>query len=242
MAHGYPDWGIGAPISTVYTVQDMGEAVARLGSPDVHDRRGNVLFMDSFEDGLQKWGSGTHGAASAVTQDNTKARSGGYSCKMYMDAAVGDYCLITHAHPLPRQGRIGIEFAFRLSGSEDFVECWAIWNSGTIYATAGIHYEPWVNLFKYYDENGNWTTFKTDLELDLVYGAFHSLKFVVDLATFKYSRMIVNHEEVDMTALDMYQIPFVFAPCMTITIANEQNGDGADATYVDDVIITRNEP
>ena len=65
MAHGHPDYGGAAPLATVYTLQDLAELAARLGSIDVFDRRGNVLLLDDFESGIKKWLFGGTGSYSA---------------------------------------------------------------------------------------------------------------------------------------------------------------------------------
>ena len=64
MAHGAPDWFGTTPQGMVHRVADLAELAARLGSPDVFDRRGNVLFMDSFENGQNNW---SHGALVGVS-------------------------------------------------------------------------------------------------------------------------------------------------------------------------------
>jgi len=54
MAHGTPDWGVTASKKTIYSLHDMGELAVRLGSIVSFDRRGDVIFSDSFQNGLGK--------------------------------------------------------------------------------------------------------------------------------------------------------------------------------------------
>ncbi|GAI06639.1 unnamed protein product, partial [marine sediment metagenome] len=44
MIHGHADYGAGAPGKTIYSMLDVGELAARLGSPVTSDRAGNVMW------------------------------------------------------------------------------------------------------------------------------------------------------------------------------------------------------
>ena len=58
MGHGYPDYGTQGPVSTVHSIQDLGELAVRLGSIVTFDRRGNVLWLDGFDSGIGAWSKG----------------------------------------------------------------------------------------------------------------------------------------------------------------------------------------
>jgi len=55
VAHGTPDWGVTAGARTVYQMTDLGELAVRLGSIVTHDRRGDVIFLEDFEEGMGRW-------------------------------------------------------------------------------------------------------------------------------------------------------------------------------------------
>ena len=66
MAGETPDYGRLSAQATVFPVTDLGELAARLGSIVSHDRRGDVIWLDGFEDGLDKWQPTTSGSGAAV--------------------------------------------------------------------------------------------------------------------------------------------------------------------------------
>jgi len=81
MAHGQPDYGMYTLANTIYRLTDMGELAARLGSINTYDRRGDVIFLDSFESGLTAWSPSSACTGSDLVQSAKHARSGGFSAK-----------------------------------------------------------------------------------------------------------------------------------------------------------------
>ena len=55
MTHGVQDFGASSGQNSTYGLTDLGELAVRLGSPVSFDRRGDVVMMETFEDGLDAW-------------------------------------------------------------------------------------------------------------------------------------------------------------------------------------------
>ena len=66
MARGGPDYGASSARYTIFPVTDLGELAVRLGSPVAYDRQGNVIYTESFENGLAGWDTDTSGAGASV--------------------------------------------------------------------------------------------------------------------------------------------------------------------------------
>jgi len=98
VAHGAPDWWGTEQTSTVHLVQDVGELAARLGSIVTFDRRGNVIWLTSFEDGLQGTSFGVDHVDSKGTLSTNRALGGAYSIRLDPRGAADAY---VNWHPCP---------------------------------------------------------------------------------------------------------------------------------------------
>ena len=79
MAHGARDFGIYAPKETIVTIEDLGELAVRLGSPVNYDRKGDVVWVDGFEDGIDKWDIDLTLGRGSFTWESAHSRDGGFS-------------------------------------------------------------------------------------------------------------------------------------------------------------------
>ena len=72
----------------------LAEAAVRLGGISTHDRRGEIIWQDSFESGTvtPRWVTATNGAASLVKASAAKARNGAFSMLLQTDGAAGSIC------------------------------------------------------------------------------------------------------------------------------------------------------
>ncbi|GAI49683.1 unnamed protein product, partial [marine sediment metagenome] len=70
MSRGQPDYGSSAVKEVAGTLADMGELAARLSSIVEYDRRGDVVYLDDFEEPVLKWSPLAAGAG-YIRLDNT---------------------------------------------------------------------------------------------------------------------------------------------------------------------------
>jgi len=242
MPHGTFDWGKHTPTITVFTLDDMAELAARLGSIDYYDRRGNVFFLDGFEHTLNKWYNCGLGVGNAAALDNTYAKDGEYSCKITAGQGNDNYGCIGHQGGGIVPSKIGFELAFTVNEAiKQYQFKWAI-SDGTHSHFAGIAYYPPTDLLKYYNEGGVYTTFATDLELKADPRSFHTIKFVADLTTDYYDYCLLDHVNYDLSALQNQNVEIALAPAHSMSIISTNSGDLNQSFYVDNTILTQNEP
>lgn len=242
MAHGHPDYGGASPLSTVYTLQDLAEHAVRLGSPVSFDRRGNVMWFDDFESGIQKWHGGGLGEGWAVAASAAAARNGAFSVKLTTGAVI-DYAVeLSHRWYFPALSKVGFEASFAIVDTSHTIEFTQYFFDGSHRHYGGLRYLPDDDKLQYYDENGDWQDLATGLDLVEYAEVFHTIKLVMDLSTHKYVRALLNDVEYDLSALN-YQLsvadeaPVWYQQVLVATGANDNR-----SIYVDDVILTQNEP
>lgn len=241
MAHGYPDYGTQGPVSTVHSIQDMGELAARLGSIDTFDRRGNVIFMDDFESGLSQWLLGEAGAGE-LNWNGQYSRNGGFSCQIKTDPTLGFEAWITKYIKFRLISLMGIEFSVSSGGNWQYLTLDLLFQLAAEYVVAAIRYNHSTGKIEYSTGIAAWANIPNiDFAASIIPQNFDTIKLVVDSVNRKFKRLILNSQEFDISTLDCYSVAAGGLPSLASTIILSTDGVGAAIAYIDDVIVTQNE-
>lgn len=243
MAHGHPDYGGAAPLATVYTLQDMAELAARLGSIVTFDRRGNVIFLENFEGGLAKWVTNLS-AGGSIAISSERARHGSFSCKLTTDGDNFDYCQIQCPIEYPIESKLGLEVCWNRSdsGNLGFIEIYFDLYDGTNMWYSLVRWEKATGIWTYRDEDGNFTPLSPTVDYLEDELPFHHTKLVVDFVNKEYVRLIADNTIYDMAGLGLKYLVTNAAPMLQPRVKTYSNGGGAAVNYIDSMIITQNEP
>jgi len=242
MPHGTPDWGVDWIPRTVWGLEDLGEHAARLGSPHLWDRRGDVIIQDSFEHGLGQCGRLGSGANWAVRLEGGYAWRGAFSAKLITGDEKGNYARIRYVHGLPVDSRLGLEFTFSPHANTRTIYWTIIRNDGTGAIRAPVWYEFQNDLLWCRNGDAPHVNFGTDVNLSDE--MWHTGKLVADFGVTprRYVRFILNNQEWDLTP---YALQAIIGGPQQETywdIHHYTNVDANIAAYVDNVIVTQNEP
>jgi len=243
MPHGGPDWSTGGQISTVHTIEDLGELAARLGSIVTFDRRGNVIAYDDFESGLSKWYRwGDTGYE--ITWNSEFARSGGFCCKVQTGAVTNYTAGLTRAMGYPALSPIGIEFSFARHQNLKYIELIVRVRSLDKMVAWSLRYDHANSKFQYlFGGRYNDVPDLVFAAIPKFYGSvcFHTVKLVIDPVNQKYKRLIIDNQMADLSnySIDLGAggTPYLETQICMITSADE-----AGIIYFDNVIWTQNEP
>lgn len=250
MTHGRPDW---VRTTTLQDIRDvfgnipqvsMGELAARLGSKQVFERRGELVFVDDFEDSAFKWKKTLYSGASAI-RSTDYVLTGNFSAKLETGTSTSGYARLSRFIHYPTLTRFGIEIAFSFGDIRHVSQTIALFD-GTKMHVGGIQYSPEYNkLFWGFDVDGvsSWTEFQDNVDAREDYNAFSIMKLVVDFTTDKYLRAVFNNTEYDMSDYSIYKPANPLAPAIYIEL-NVQNvgASGNHITYLNHFILTQNEP
>lgn len=243
MSHGHPDYGPGAAISTVFTTMDLAELAARLGSPVTFDRRGNIIWLDSFEDGLAKWKPAYTGIAGSVELTAVRARSGALSAKITTPADSTSRQRIEHYLPIPILGKLGFEFSFTWDSDIGEIVLYTYLLGPTYRHIAQIRYiGGGYRRWYYYNQKKKWQDLSGIFILHSEDYLFNTAKLVVDYEKREYVRLIVNDTEFSLKGVPYYTDSLTAARFLRFYIEFRPHTNVAVPTYVDDVILTQNEP
>ena len=242
MVHTLPDYTTQYKLATVFGQIDSGELAARLGSIVTFDRRGNVVWMDDFEGVKLLWDVATDETGYAAL-NTTRALNGSQSCKMNAGGtATGNNVYIQKVLAYPVKSKIGFEITNTWHAwIEDFI--WRIMlYDGTYLHRAEIKWNDTNNKLYYYGDADDWVEFASDVDMLLTTSSFNICKLVVDFVNGKYSRFIFNEATYDLSSYSYYRTLQSLSSRLytTFEIIGEANRD--TVVYVDNAIVTQNEP
>jgi hypothetical protein len=242
MAHGLPDWTELRPLETVYALDDMGELAVRLGSIDIFDRLGNVIFLEDFENGLIHLNKIANGAGADITESGEHAKNGGFSAKLTTGSTAGNYAGLSKTLPYPTVSRIGFELSF--TGDQDVLYdyFYMIFYTGSYKITFGIKYDGNYSTLSFLGQDGLWHVFVTGISQQKANFMFHTAKQIVNITTLYYVRLIYDSVVFDLSAYKPYITLDTTWPEFYIegTVYNK-TGVSVDV-WIDDIIVTQNEP
>lgn len=218
------------------------ELAARLGSPMRYDRRGQVLLMETFETGLQRWSKTEYGTNAAVTHDPTSSLTGGYSVKLENGDAALNYAEIHHHSGVRPVGRTGISAAFALSAVIDTLSMFFDEYRATELVHAGVRFLESGSKLQYLDSAAAWQDIAVWTPADRADKCYNQVKLVVDLDAEEYVRVLANGTEYDLSGTAVRVTAGSYNPYYSVVLKFIGRAGDTDYCYIDDVIVTVAEP
>ncbi len=242
MSHGTPDWGLVGPRQTIYGLDDLGETAARLGSPHVWDRRGDVVHLTDFSEGLGIWRETSWGLPAYVTPFTGWARSGAFCVKLVTD---GDAAHITGLQadiPMPQVYGMGLEYTFNTRSTHLYWEWYMGWYIGTDHYRASIRWDLANNRLEYYLLPGPWHIFAENVVWEDIDYLLNTGKMVIDSFNWQYSRFILNNRTYPLPGIAVDYSIVLAANYFILGVYLYGTAPAESVGYVDSVIVTQNEP
>lgn len=225
------------PIGSIYTSTDVGELAPRLGGVNTYDRRGNIIWKDDFEDGVNQW---TEFPLAGYSWSSDRIRNGGFSLAKLYSAAANH--TLTRVLPNVPLGRNGMEssFAWGASGGTFITLRFRLF-TGTLMLEGAVRYHNGLQSIYYLDANNVFTLISANI-LSATTFIFNTMKVVVDFSNALYMRLLFNNLEFDISANAIYQVASALAPHMDVILECSTTDAGTWTMWWDDVIVTQNEP
>ncbi len=218
------------------------ELAVRMGSAVAYDRRGQVVFLEDFENGYSLWTWAKSGLLAACALDPTSSLSGGYSVKLTGGSTNVRFSLIGMTRGVAPVGRVGLEFSIAFGSGVDYVSGSLSVHDGADAYRAQVRYE-WTGMdVDVYDSGGGWEWVAEAANPGLVGNEYNTFKMVIDQATRKYERVLFNDTEVYPTTVGYRRTGPTASTHITVQIAVHSRNLCNDVVYVDDIIVTLAEP
>ena len=242
MPRDLPDWNALSSQATVFEVTDVGELAARLGSPVTFDRRGDVLWLDTFDAGLEKWLATEQNSDDTVQLSSLHARSGRYCVNLSVGVGALAQAFIRHRLPIIVLSNVGLEVAFETSPSfGEFEVRLAVWD-GSFLTIYNILIDNVNDTLSYWDSSGSWVVFASGVTTPNLSTLFNHAKVVVNTNTRQYVRFLLNNSEYSLEEIDAnVSVSGAVGRVEPRLLHRGQSGLSGDV-WVDDPIVTQNEP
>jgi len=242
MVHTLPDYTTKYKMATIFGQIDTGELAARLGSINLFDRRGHTVLMDDFEAGILRWDSDGAGANHTETINAGAAKSGTQSLKLTAGEGAGGQSWIYKYLGVPVSGKLGAEFSFTVDADTKDITIDFRWLDESKFYRALIKYITATDKFTYENSLGATVDLLTSITLRESTKTFHTLKVVIDTDSLEYVRFIIDNQTKDMSGLGLYPDDDLTAASIYLGINHTSAHADVKSIYVDNIIITQNEP
>lgn len=242
MPHGTPDWGLIAVGTLGYSLDDLAELAARLDSPVIYDRRGQVVLLDSFEHGLGLCLPVAIAAGDAYALRDDASRHGSVSLQFQMAGAAMSGGTVTWIVPILGLPRCGIEISFGYSQHVATVQWSMQYYDGLQQHQAFVAYIVATGALQYLDHTGAFQTFGAVTPFYVSDQPTHTAKLVADFDTHYYMRFLLDQSVYDLTPYAVRSTVSIVGPRLEAGFATSGDLGQDSRSTVDRCILTQNEP
>jgi len=219
----------------------MAELAARLGSLATYRRDGDVYFQEDFTEGLGRWQTTLMVEPSAIVLQSDRFLSGGVCPRFDLaDNNAAAAALWRYLWPTTT-GRVGVAFAFDIaSGVAGFNVIFRYYLDPLFYQA----YLWWDNIeseLKYYRGPADWPVITTTDHFMEGIHLFALIKVVVDFASMNWVRVSINDAVYDMAGIPLYYDTEHLGPYYYLQFTVNGVAVGTRESYLDNVVVTRNE-
>lgn len=242
MPHGKPDWGIDWSPRTIWGLEDLGEHAARTGSAHLFDRRGDVLAMIDFAEGLGDVTPHFSGTLASVALYTGYARLGAFCVKLTAGSTVSWNAGILKIIPYPVFSRLGMEISFGCGMNTAYIELHGTLRdpTGTWHPT--VRWDPSADTIICQTGAAAWHTITTTQQPYLTPECCNSLKMVFDVRLGMYVRVIANEQEYPLTTQPIYRSALWGRPHFEADALHVGDPGVNAVAYADCFLVTQNEP
>jgi len=242
MVHTLPDYSTKYKMAKVFGQIDTGELAVRLGAISSFDRRGNVLWMDNFEEATIGWEVSYTGGAGNTFLSTNRWLHGGQSLYLEPDTDDDDRVSLIRNLSYPTLGRMGFEASMTCIDTVKFISLFMRVYDGVHYHESGFGYWKDTDQLTFLGPLGLNVPFKDGITTEDDDRLFLHFKYVYDYTTAKYVRGNFNGVDYDMSTLSGQIEDDAIRPYLRLYIVCDCAGTGLTYTYLDSVILTQNEP
>ena len=241
MPHGAPDDSDVVKAGAAYRLDDMAELAARLGSPVTFNRFGDVVWLDTFEDGLGGWYAGATDAASAIYIQGTRTMSGGCAVEMASATIAPDYIGMWKHFAYKEDTRLGFGCTYACDGDGTTVTIRLVYYDGTRVYLGKVEVDHASGEVSYLNSGGVETVVGALGKLDITGYVWYPVKLVIDTATGEFVGFRFGPTNIDMSGLALWQGPATDAPRCIASVYFFCDDALDHSLYIDNCVFTVNE-
>jgi hypothetical protein len=200
MPDDYPWW----PGGQRSILTDLAELAARLGSPAVYDRRGQVVWMDDGRYGLAPWivSASQTGASVKVVAEETQ--TAGFSIQLTSGSNGAHSVTLYRYFNVSERNKIGVALGIAfLNDFELFQLTLDAYYPSSRYS-AVLQVDPINGKLLVMDETGGFVEVADLTNVIAATARYEEFKLVADFEVGRYVRLLHNETEYDLSGVLMY--------------------------------------
>lgn len=237
-----PDYEKYRPGSVRFSLQDMGELAARLGSISIYDRRGEIVWYDNFSHGLAVYNTSTSGTGAGVSLTAGYSHRYPYSALLITGSTLSLSATIEKYLGTFGSARFGVEFGVAFANRNDYLQVTFQANQGDDNYLGSLRIFPDTGIAQIRNGLGSFVQASIVNVPISSPPSFLSVKLVCDFATNKYVRLLVSHVEIDLTTYDLYNDGDTGAGEVAFQIMGVGDSGFNSNYHLSYIIVTANEP
>jgi len=214
------------------------ELAARLGSIVCADRRGQVVFLESFANGLSPWVPFGGGTGAAVALDPTSYMSSGYSVKLTGGSDDTRVAWIIHRRQLTPLGGVGVSGHVAVPSDIVYFTVFLRIATGTHLYVVALQLDYAALDLRIYNSSAGWTKIGDVKVLYPGAQVYNWWKIVGDLLGERYIRAMWNDVEFDIGSHALYAQASSAKPCLYVNLEVCSRAGYNDSVYVDNIVVT----
>jgi len=228
--------------SVRFSLQDMGELAARLGSLSTFDRRGEVAFMETFMGGLGAWQTNASGTGGSVSLVANPTYRNPFAVKLITGSTASKNAQISKSIGVAELTSIGVEIFIAPTTLYDTIMLRLSAQFNSIEYTGELQIKNTPAIFQVVNSLSVSETVGAHGTLETTDGNYTPFKLVIDLSTAKYKRVIAAGQEIDVSTIAIQQSAGSDTNLIMATIRLTAESAANRVGYVAQCIITANEP
>lgn len=195
-----PDWYGYQLAGARHNLTDAAELAARLGSTDVYDRRGQVIWIDSGRNGLSPWIVAVSGTGAFVKVLASPTYAGPYCLELRTGSDGGLVARITHQFAPAEINLWGLETAVNFATEFDAFRVELARFDGVNAHYAFVQVNRTAGYLQIRLPDGSYQNIAALTNPVDLFGIYHQIKVVADFDADQYVRLLYNENEYDISA------------------------------------------
>ena len=242
MPRGLPDDSNVVKKGFIYSLSDDAELAARLGGLQGIDRMGDVVFAQRFEQGFAGMFFWKENPACEILLSSNFARSGGVSVYMATRLAANSYCSWVRGQMYPLGGYCGAEQSFYPGNNmNDLFMLYDLYTGARWYQFY-LRYRHTTGVLSVQVPGPAYVPIGTVPVLFASNELWHNMKLVVDIDNLVYVRALIDGQSFLLGGVAPYSVGSLLSPHINVGGSFYNVGALKAETYLDDFILTQNEP
>ncbi|MBA7659009.1 hypothetical protein ES703_66972 [subsurface metagenome] len=201
-----------------------------------------MVFATTFAEGLGDVEGYLGGLGDAVVLHTRYARMGAYCVKLTAASEGGGTATLGTYLPFPVFSRLGLEITFGCWTTTDYIELHAALREAATHWYPTLRWDPNAGTILVQTGALAWHTVTATQGAFVTPNCCNTVKLVFDIAIGEYVRVIANDQPYSVVGVPIYSVAVGGVPIFFTTVAHQGDAGQSPDAYIDNWIVTQNEP